>query len=148
MRSIIIALVLCCSLPAVAQQLSSDSLYQCKPCGRDCDNKVFASGGHCIDCHMELVLKKDVVQQNLGAAELCSFIKANPRALVLDVRTEEEYKNLDQRKLGTVKKAMNIPIGELPGRLAKITKYKGRPVVVYCSHGHRSAEASYLLQTG
>jgi phage shock protein E len=64
-------------------------------------------------------------------------------AAVIDVRTADEY-NDDH-----LAKAVNIPIEELPGRLAEVGALvqgnKTRPVVVYCASGSRAAKAKHLL---
>ena len=55
----------------------------------------------------------------------------------LDVRTPREYAN------GHVLGAINIPIQELPQRLAEVPKDKR--VYVYCESGGRSGRASKML---
>ena len=60
-------------------------------------------------------------------------------ALLLDVRTKAEYAS------GHVEQAVNIPVQELPARLAEVGS-KDRAVVVYCRSGGRSAVATDLLQ--
>lgn len=60
-------------------------------------------------------------------------------AVLLDVRTPEEFRQ------GHPEPARNIPVQELPARLAEV----GSPdtkVVVYCAAGGRSAMAVSLLQ--
>lgn len=60
-------------------------------------------------------------------------------AILLDVRTKEEY------KAGHVAGAVNIPLDGLQG--AKLDK--GKPLFVYCLSGARSGRAcSYLKQQG
>jgi rhodanese-related sulfurtransferase len=44
-----------------------------------------------------------------------------------------------------LKKAINIPIQELESRISEISRYKNQEIIVYCSHSHRSPQASYLL---
>ena len=34
---------------------------------------------------------------------------------------------------------------ELQARMAELEKHKGKEIVVYCSHSHRSPRASYML---
>jgi rhodanese-related sulfurtransferase len=60
-------------------------------------------------------------------------------ALLLDVRTEGEYAD------GGIEGSVNIPIQELPGRMDELGD-KGRPIVVYCQSGGRSAMAKRLLE--
>jgi phage shock protein E len=60
-------------------------------------------------------------------------------AVLLDVRTPEEF------AAEHVEGARNIPVQELPTRLAELGD-KARPVVVYCRSGGRSAQAAALLR--
>lgn len=59
-------------------------------------------------------------------------------ALLLDVRTPTEFTE------GHVEGALNIPVQELPAKLASVGP-KERPIVVYCKSGGRSATAAKIL---
>jgi rhodanese-related sulfurtransferase len=59
--------------------------------------------------------------------------------VLLDVRTPEEFRQ------GHPGEARNIPVQELPGRLAEVGP-AGTRVVVYCQSGGRSAMAASLLR--
>ncbi len=59
-------------------------------------------------------------------------------AVLLDVRTPEEFRQ------GHPEPARNIPVQELPQRLAEVGP-PGTKVVVYCASGGRSAMAAGLL---
>ena len=61
-------------------------------------------------------------------------------AVVVDVREPAEF------KAGHIPNAKNIPLGELPGRLKELEKFKAKPVIVVCATGNRSRAASALLQ--
>lgn len=65
-------------------------------------------------------------------------------ALVLDVRTPEEFAD------GHLPAAVNVPIDELPARLAEVDQLAGgdkaRPVVVYCASGARAGKAKSVLE--
>ena len=61
-------------------------------------------------------------------------------AQLLDVRTPSEFSQ------GHIDGALNIPVGEIQGRLSELTS-KSKPVVVYCRSGGRSAKAAKLLTT-
>jgi len=65
--------------------------------------------------------------------------------MLLDVRTKEEFEGQANPDFGTLKNAINIPIQILENKLGDIKKYKNREIIVYCSHSHRSPQASYLL---
>ncbi|WIG94280.1 rhodanese-like domain-containing protein [Myxococcus sp. SDU36] len=59
-------------------------------------------------------------------------------AVLLDVRTPQEFQE------GHPEPARNIPVQELPRRLAEVG-LPGTRVVVYCAAGGRSAQAVQLL---
>ena len=66
-----------------------------------------------------------------------------PDALILDVRTPEEF--------GTshVPGAVHVPHGQVSARLAELEANRERPVVVYCESGRRAALAeAVLLEAG
>jgi phage shock protein E len=64
--------------------------------------------------------------------------------VVVDVRTPGEFSG------GHVPNAANVPVQDLPGRIADIDKLVGgdktKPVVVYCRSGNRSATAKLHLE--
>ncbi|NNK92506.1 MAG: rhodanese-like domain-containing protein, partial [Acidimicrobiia bacterium] len=57
---------------------------------------------------------------------------------LIDVRQPEEV-----RSTGVIPGAVNIPLGEIPGRLAEIDP--GRPVALVCRSGGRSGSAGQFL---
>ena len=59
-------------------------------------------------------------------------------AQLVDVRTSGEYAS------GCLKGSKNIPLHELKSRLTELDK--GKPVVVYCRSGMRSASARKVLE--
>lgn len=63
---------------------------------------------------------------------------ATPSAVLLDVRTREEYDG------GHVEKSVNLPLDELRTVTDKIDR--SVPVFVYCLSGARSAQAAALLR--
>jgi len=60
-------------------------------------------------------------------------------AVIIDVRSAGEFQG------GHIKNAINIPLNNLPGQLAKIKKDK--PVITCCASGMRSASAKNILQS-
>jgi rhodanese-related sulfurtransferase/DNA-directed RNA polymerase subunit RPC12/RpoP len=122
-----------------------DEKYQCLPCGRDCDKAVFDKPGECTHCHMQLVKSATVTFKSIRPTTICDYIKANPKAILLDVRTKDEFEGKTDPNFGTLKNAINIPIQQLDERFSELEKYKGQTIVVYCSHSHRSPQAAYLL---
>ncbi|HHH30559.1 MAG TPA: rhodanese-like domain-containing protein [Polyangiaceae bacterium] len=61
-------------------------------------------------------------------------------ATLLDVRTAAEFSG------GHLPNAINIPVAELGSRLEELKGDRGRPIVVYCQSGMRSAQAKKELQ--
>lgn len=119
--------------------------YRCLPCGRDCDNATYTKPGSCGDCHMELVKSTTIVFKNIPPSSICEYIASHPYTVLLDVRTKEEFEGKSNPNYSTLKNAINISIQELPNRLKELEKYKGREILVFCSHSHRSPRASHLL---
>jgi len=70
------------------------------------------------------------------AAGVLAVVKAG--AKIVDVRTPEEFAR------GAYPGAVNIPLAALPRRLDEIPR--GKPVVVYCASGMRSAMALRTLR--
>ena len=60
--------------------------------------------------------------------------------VILDVRTEIEYKNT-----GHIKDAILIPVQNLNARLIELEKYKNHKILVYCASGNRSISACRIL---
>lgn len=64
----------------------------------------------------------------------------NKGALVLDVRTAEEFAG------GHIVNARNITLESLSASLDSIKKYREKPVLIVCEAGSRSAQAVKLLK--
>ena len=126
-------------------QPNHDERYVCLPCGQDCDSHEYDSPGKCEHCAMDLVKKSTVTFETLKPSEICSYIASHPRAVLLDVRTKEEFEGRSNPNYGTLKNAINIPIGEIESRIKELDSYKNQEIVVFCSHSHRSPRVSYLL---
>jgi rhodanese-related sulfurtransferase len=60
-------------------------------------------------------------------------------AILLDVRTPEEY------KAGHIKSAINVPVDQVRSRIAEI-KAMNKPVITYCRSGMRSRTAMNILK--
>lgn len=65
---------------------------------------------------------------------------ANQGALVLDVRTDDQY------AAGHIIDARHIASADLEGSLDSLRKYKEKPVIVVCETGFTSAAAARLLK--
>ncbi len=60
-------------------------------------------------------------------------------AIILDVRTTEEYKE------GHIKGSKNIALQVLNGKIAEVKKWN-KPVITCCRSGMRSAQAASILK--
>jgi rhodanese-related sulfurtransferase len=65
------------------------------------------------------------------------LIERNPSLVILDVRTNEEYRN------GHIEGALNIPVDELEERLDELDD--NDELLVYCRTGNRSRTAIEIL---
>lgn len=131
---------------AVAKEtITHAAVYRCMPCGQDCDNEDYTAAGQCKHCMMPLVEKSTIRFKTIQPGDLCAYIKAHPKVLLLDVRTKEEFEEKADPNFGTLKNAINLPIQEFGTGLSALNAYKQRDIIVYCSHSHRSPQASYIL---
>jgi rhodanese-related sulfurtransferase len=83
-----------------------------------------------------VLLLKLLLSRRAPAALVAEKIKGG--ATVVDVRSEGEFRG------GAYRGAINVPLQVLSSKLDRIPK--GRPVVVYCASGSRSAMAVRLLK--
>lgn len=124
---------------------SSPEIYQCIPCGYDCDKQVYDKAGQCPSCHMELVKQSSIVFKTIEPSEICAYIKSHPNVVLLDVRTKLEFEGKAEPNFGTLKNAINLPIQEFDTNLKSLDSLKNKEIIVFCSHSHRSPRASHLL---
>ena len=84
------------------------------------------------------------VGNKLSGVDEADTLKAtrlyNDDALVLDVREDKEF------AAGHIPKAKHIPLGQLANRIKELEKFKGKPVLVTCRSGQRSARACGMLK--
>lgn len=78
------------------------------------------------------MLAVDVLKRQLDAGE---------NVLLLDVRAASEYNG----EMGRIAGARNLPLEELPPRLAELETHKARPIRIVCRTDRRSAQAARLL---
>lgn len=121
--------------------------YVCLPCGSSCDTIITTTPGTCMHCNMRLVKQTSIIHGTVAPPDLYAHIlkTGSNNILLLDVRTAEEFKGTAPDKFGRLKNAINIPIQQLEARIKELDVYKEREIIVYCSHSHRSPQASYLL---
>jgi len=77
----------------------------------------------------------------LEVHDLKRELDAGEDVLLLDVRTAAEFTG----DLGHIPRARNVPLEELPERLAEFEDRKRRPVRLICRTDRRSAQAARLL---
>ena len=63
----------------------------------------------------------------------------DPKTTIVDVRSPWEFES------GNYPGALNIPLEEIPQRLAEFEAFEG-PIVLYCRSGNRSGMALNFLQ--
>jgi phage shock protein E len=63
----------------------------------------------------------------------------HPNATIVDVRTPGEYAS------GHVQGSINIPLNEVPARVAEFTSMS-KPLVLCCQSGGRSGQATHYLK--
>lgn len=85
-----------------------------------------------------------ILYRKIDAAAVKRLLAVEPNAVLLDVRTEAEYTEAH------AKNAVLLPLEELcPETAARAIPSKTTPVLLYCSHGVRSAAAvGRLLRMG
>jgi len=65
--------------------------------------------------------------------------RATPSALLLDVRTREEYEG------GHIAGSVNLPLSEI-GEIQRIAQDRKKPIFVYCRSGMRAMKAVSILR--
>jgi rhodanese-related sulfurtransferase len=75
----------------------------------------------------------------MQASELLKRIESNRAPLIIDARSEIEFKR------GHIKGAINAPVRKLLLHRATLPPERDRDVVVTCEHGQRAAIAKGLL---
>lgn len=61
-------------------------------------------------------------------------------AIILDVREENEYVQ------GHILNSIHIPLNTLSDKMARLEKYRNRPIIASCMSGNRSARACSTLK--
>ena len=74
----------------------------------------------------------------VSTKEAFELIK-NIQPLVLDVRTEAEFKS------GHLENAILVPVQQLQARLNELAAYKNQDILIYCATGNRSTVASKVM---
>ena len=73
-------------------------------------------------------------------AEAASKMKNSLNIIFLDVRSAQE------RKTGSIKGSLHLPLHELRFKINILEKYKGKEIICYCRSGNRSLAAASILK--
>ena len=87
--------------------------------------------------------------EQIKSSEIKNFIKKNPKTVLLDVRTEDEWNNVGRPISDSFGiKTFFITISQDPGFIENVKKEinKENQVLVMCAAGGRSIIAASLLQ--
>ena len=79
--------------------------------------------------------------KNISGEEAFNLLKNNKDAIVLDVRTKDEYIH------GHIPNAVNIEVRSLMTNLDSLSKFKNNPIIVHCASGSRSIIAVNILSS-
>ena len=77
----------------------------------------------------------------IEASDLADRLKRDPAPIVVDVRGLDEFGG----ELGHLRGARNIPLADLPGRLAELSRYQEHELALVCRTQVRSATAAAAL---
>jgi rhodanese-related sulfurtransferase len=80
--------------------------------------------------------------------EACDLIAKTPDLLLLDVRSPGEYADTSQSiesRIGRLKGSVNVSIDSVERHYNELLPYKGKTILVYCSHSFRSRKVSKFL---
>ncbi len=76
---------------------------------------------------------------NITPKEALELLKGDKKAVLIDVRTEEEFKII------RIPGSILIPDYEIKDKIADVVPDKKTPVIIYCRSGNRSAKAAKVL---
>jgi rhodanese-related sulfurtransferase len=77
---------------------------------------------------------------HLGAAEARAWMQKHPQAVLVDVRTPEEFRG------GHLEGARLVPLDQLESLAARALPDRAAPLLVYCRSGNRSNFAVNILK--
>jgi hydroxyacylglutathione hydrolase len=96
--------------------------------------------GHVADPVRVMVEHPDLVAK---ASRLTAPELEQRRTDVVDLQLVD-VRNASEVALGTIPNSVNVPVGQLPGRIAELDP--DLPTVVYCAGGYRSSVAASVLR--
>lgn len=90
----------------------------------------------------------NVLFKTVFIEDLCAQLKANPNAVLLDVRSKGEYEDTSTfygLNIGRLKNTVHLDINEMNTRWRELLPYKDKTMYVMCSHSQRSRRVSKML---
>ncbi len=88
---------------------------------------------------------------NLFAPSLQGYGQVSPSAAVQLINHEDavlvDVRELSEYDTGSVLNSIHIPLGSVRDHLARLEKYRDKPIIVMCNSGHRSASACATLKS-
>jgi rhodanese-related sulfurtransferase len=103
---------------------------------------LFFSAGAVVLLGIILVVQFMRSSRSMGAREAYVLLQRDSAVVVLDVRTEEEFRS----STGRLDRAILIPVESLERRLGELSRYRERTILVYCRSGRRSRNAVTVLE--
>src|SRR5581483_11967077 len=88
-------------------------------------------------------LRSNTAHRWIGVSELARLLAGKGGVAVVDVRSPDDFRG----PLGHIAGARNLPLTDLPSRLAEIAALKNEPVVLVCRTHKMSASAAAQLGT-
>lgn len=85
------------------------------------------------------ILYRSLDNREISYKKLKEIIKNNPKAILLDVRSKQEYNE------GHLDGSINIPLYDLEKQIEKLPD-KQSTIIIYCRSGHRSRQAKEKLE--
>jgi rhodanese-related sulfurtransferase len=76
--------------------------------------------------------------RDVGTLDATRLINSS-NAVLLDIRETKEYEG------GRLPRALHIPLSQLASRGGELSRYAGKPIVVYCMAGNRARMANAAL---
>lgn len=101
---------------------------------------LFVVGMLCWTATLSCVVTGTREVATVSQQELLDRMAAGNAPLILDVRSEREY------KAGHLRGAVHIPHDELQGRVAELAAHKDQEIIVYCRSGARASAAEAVLR--
>jgi rhodanese-related sulfurtransferase len=82
----------------------------------------------------------ETISQEAVSAKQASVMKSENKAIIVDVREDDEWKEHH------IPGAIHIPLAQLDKRLPELEAYKNSPIITQCKAGGRSARAQQTLK--